>query len=124
MRQAHALYRAGRGIAVEHEFVPRCQHDFTYGKRTDAQFGALQVRQDRDRAAEFALHFPHDFITCLVVRMRTVTEIKTEHIGSGFKQGLYRFGTGTCGAECCDYFGVTLTSHIELPVDEMMRGAQ
>src|SRR5690606_18934366 len=86
VRQADALYRAGRGVAIERELGARYQHDLAFGKRPDAQLGALQVCQDGNRAAYHALYFADGFVTNSVVFLSAVAEIEAEHIGPSLEQ--------------------------------------
>jgi hypothetical protein len=72
----------------------------------------LQVRENRNGAAGSTLDLAHDIATRLMILVRAMAEVKTEHIRTRFKQGLDGFLAAAGRTQRGHDLGLTLTSHV------------
>ena len=109
-RRAAGVAR-GRQVEVEAEAVAFLERHRAVGEGAEAELGPLQVHQDADRAAEFALDLADDLVVALVIGVRAVAEVEAEDVGSGFEQRLDGF-LGVAGrAERGHDLGITFSVH-------------
>ncbi|MOA32648.1 hypothetical protein D3C78_1538860 [compost metagenome] len=111
MRQVDAGAVARGGIAVEHEYIARAHRDLAGGEGADAQLRALQVGQDRDRAASFGLDLAHGIVARAVVFVRAVAEVQPEHVGARLEQFADYRDVGACGSKRGNDLRFALASH-------------
>ena len=96
MRQARAPLVARCSVQVQPERLAWHQHNRAVGKRAHAQFGALQVSQDADRAAGLLLQRAQCLEALTVVSMAAMAEVEPEHVNTGHEQPAHglRVGAG------------------------------
>ena len=86
MGQAHARLISRRGIAVERKGIAAHQRDMRVCKLAHAQFGALQIGQNADRAMMLLLNRADGFDALAQKLVAGMAHVDAKHIGAGEKQ--------------------------------------
>ena len=110
--QANAGLVAGFRVHIQAEFIPFFQVDAVIFKRANAEFRALQIKQDTQSAVVFFFHLADVGYSFLVFGQGTVAAVAAEHGNAGFYQGFNRFfiaGVGTDGRD--DFAKVSIFRH-------------
>ena len=110
--QLHAIHIAIGIVQIKTEGRTRYQFFFSIGKNTNAQFGALQVGKDGNRAIEVFFDLANNRMAHLNFCVITVRHVQAEHICAGLVQCTDHRVVIRSGAKCGDNFHVAVASHI------------
>src|SRR5204862_8037189 len=108
-----------RPVAIEGEAKPRTVHELhrAVSEGAQSQLRTVEVQQHADRSIEVGLDRADQREPLLVVGMRAVAEVQSEHVGAGANQRLDGGAIRARGAEGGDDLGVAGALHQVPPVE-------
>ncbi len=111
MEQGTRLAVPGRRIHVEAQLLALLQLHRSLGEGAQAQLGALQVHQDRDRVLVFLFERAELIDPLAVILVLAVAEVQPEDVGAGLEQGAQALVGRRGGARGGDDLGETVAVH-------------